>query len=391
MQAGKNSLSKWTSGSAEGRWSSLGPYYAMFPIEFARWVVERFCPKGGVVLDPFCGRGTVPYVSMVSDRLSIGCDVNPVAWLYSKTKTDPHHKLDDVLNRVENISKAIRPKDRKPETEFQKWAWTPQVLGFLNAARRELNWEERKIDRTLLGIMLGYVHAKAGGGLSNQMRQSKAMAPEYAVRWWKAARSNPPDIDASVFLRSRIEWRYDKGLPPGDHKPVIYSKSSAGKFFHDKSLPKANLVFTSPPYCGVTNYHYDNWIRLWAMGRGDASPSWAAKERYSGEQRYEDMLRAVFKTVVKKARKDAIFYIRTDARERTLIPTLDVLTEVLDYRTGYVREAEFKKPTQTALFGDKSEKPGEVDILFAPHDASIPRDFHRLDSEHGELVTGYND
>lgn len=390
MHGGRISLTKWTPGSAEGRWSSLGPYYAMFPIEFARWVVERFCPKDGVVFDPFCGRGTVPYVSMVSDRLSIGCDVNPVAWLYSKTKTDPHNRLDDVLKKIEDIKRAIRVKDRTPENEFQKWAWAPQVLGFLNAARRELDWVERKADRTLLGIMLGYVHAKAGGGLSNQMRQSKAMAPEYAVRWWKKARFDPPDIDAAAFLRGRVEWRYGKGLPPGTHKPVIYSKSSGGKFFHDASLPKANLVFTSPPYCGVTNYQYDNWIRLWAMGRGEASPSWAAKERYSGEQRYEDLLRAVFLTAAKKARKDAVFYIRTDARERTLIPTLDILSELLDYRIGYVREAEFEKPTQTALFGDKSDKPGEVDILFAPSGTVIPRGFHRLDSDYGELITGYS-
>ena len=74
-------------GTAEGRWARLGPYYAMFPVEFAREVIHNLSQCGETVLDPFCGRGTAPYVAMISGRGAVGCDVNPVAWLYAAVKT----------------------------------------------------------------------------------------------------------------------------------------------------------------------------------------------------------------------------------------------------------------------------------------------------------------
>ena len=79
-------------GTPAGRWAGLGPYYAMFPVDFAREVVDRFCPRGGKVLDPFCGRGTVPFIAQATNRKSIGIDSNPVAWVFSKAKTHPEKK-----------------------------------------------------------------------------------------------------------------------------------------------------------------------------------------------------------------------------------------------------------------------------------------------------------
>ena len=33
-----------------------------------------------------------------------------------------------------------------------------------------------------------------------------------------------------------------------------------------RGAPRAKLLLTSPPYFGVTNYHYDQWLRLWLLG-----------------------------------------------------------------------------------------------------------------------------
>ncbi|MCE2468909.1 MAG: site-specific DNA-methyltransferase, partial [Dehalococcoidia bacterium] len=90
-------------GTAESRWACLGPYYAMFPIEFTRQVVGAFSNPGDTVLDPFCGRGAAPYVAMVSGRRAVACDINPVAWLYAKAKTDPHPSFEDVSRRIGEV------------------------------------------------------------------------------------------------------------------------------------------------------------------------------------------------------------------------------------------------------------------------------------------------
>ena len=46
--------------TAESRWARFGPYYAMFPVDFAFEVVEKYSKEGvhkgmrGIILDPRC-------------------------------------------------------------------------------------------------------------------------------------------------------------------------------------------------------------------------------------------------------------------------------------------------------------------------------------------------
>ncbi len=47
---------------------------------------EMFCPQKGVVLDPFCGAGTVLLEALLSGKSAIGADANPIARLI-KAKT----------------------------------------------------------------------------------------------------------------------------------------------------------------------------------------------------------------------------------------------------------------------------------------------------------------
>ncbi len=93
----------WPPATAEGRWATFGPYYAMFPVTFVRDAVEQLCPAGGAVLDPSCGRGTVPFVASVTGRPALGIDVNAVAYVFSAAKTDPEPELAPVLTRIAEL------------------------------------------------------------------------------------------------------------------------------------------------------------------------------------------------------------------------------------------------------------------------------------------------
>src|SRR5207237_4498202 len=60
---------------------------------------------------------------------------------------------------------------------------------------------------------------------------------------------------------------------------------------------KAALVFTSPPYFRVTNYHYDQWLRLWLLGEApndDRKPG-AHRAKFEGARVNASLLpRCVF-------------------------------------------------------------------------------------------------
>ena len=353
--------------TAEGRWARFGPYYAMFPIPFAERVITRFTRIGETVIDPFCGRGTAPYIAMVYNRKGIGCDLNPVAWVYSKTKTSPWPESNEVIARIQEINEAVTADDKVPSNEFQELAFCRPVLGFVNAAKRELDWHHKRLDRTVSAILLQYLHDKKGAGLSNQLRHSRALSPKYCIRWWRAnGYENPPEIEPVRFLAQRVLWRYAKGVPKRAKCGVPEIELGQASVSLPDTTPPANLVLTSPPYSNVTNYRSDNWLRLWALGVGPDLPDWAREQKFADPVSYRHLLRDSFANTRAHTSRNAVWYIRSDARLRTKNVIAAVMAELLPDHRAYESSAPYQKQTQTALYGDHEPKPGEVDLLYMP-------------------------
>jgi len=131
---------------------------------------------------------------------------------------------------------------------------------------------------------------------------------------------------------------------------------------------KFRLLLTSPPYCGVTSYYYDQWLRLWMLGDA-AHPTrigGAWKGKFEDRQAYERLLRQAFGRSRRVLAEDAIVYVRTDARDLTLSITKRVLCDLFPEKEAEFVPAPYKKATQTSLFGDKLPKPGEFDIILRP-------------------------
>jgi DNA methylase len=367
--------------TAASRWEGLGPYYAMFPTAFADGVVGRYTRPGEAVLDPFAGRGTAVFSAAKRGRVGLGVELNPVGWVYAKTKLAPA-PLDAVLGRLEEVdeaSPAYRAEADDLPVFFRK-AFTWRVRSFLLAARERLDWRRRRIDRTAMAILLVYLHGKEGAALSNQMRQTKSLSPDYAVRWWAERGLKPPDLEPLEFLRPRLEWRYARGLPAatGSRAYLGDSVMRLPRLAHcagDADPPRATLLFTSPPYFGVTNYHYDQWLRLWLLGgRPDALRAGGHyRDKFEHRAEYRRLLRLVFERAAPLLRPDATVYVRTDRREVTYKATLEVLAEVFpDKRLrGVVRPVTGE--TQTRLFGPSAPRVGEIDLILRPRSPSRSR------------------
>jgi len=342
----------------------------MFPISFVRATVDAFCPPGGAILDPFCGRGAVPFVARVSGRPSIGFDLNAVAYVFTATKTDPEPDPVQLIKRFREIAAGVRKDDQRAQNEFQTMAWSPRVLGFLTAARRMLDWRNSRLDRTAMAFLLVHLHGKIGNAVSNQMRQSKSMAPDYAVRWWTQRGLMPPDLDPFRYFSDRVAWRYRFGVPKGARARIELGDAS-------KLLPRVRrqfkMLLTSPPYYDVTNYRVDNWIRLWMLGEG-ALPIYSNEQRYGNKQRYSEMLRSIFSSARRTLDPDAVVYVRTDSRDFTRVTTQAILSEVWPKHNSLTR-ADKPKRSQTVLFGDRGGKPGDTDFLLLPQDRPIPLGF----------------
>ena len=263
IQPHKDSQSKgiWHRSTAAGRWYGFGRYYAMFPQSFIHEAVINLTKSEETVLDPFCGRGNGPFAAAVLGRYALGIDVNPIAWLYAATKLQPALTPERVTARLFEIGRARRPIDRRSHSRFETMAWAPAVRALLKAARRELDWRDSVVDRTLMAFITLHMQDKQGAGLSNVMSPTIAYSPTYAVKWWtEKGFLRPPDVDPVTMLKDKIRRRYQHGVPAQASGTVLLGDSR--QELQQQNPADAALLVTSPPYCGVTDYWNDHWIRL---------------------------------------------------------------------------------------------------------------------------------
>jgi len=360
--------------TAESRWARFGPYYAMFPVDFAFEVVEKYSKRGDYIIDPFAGRCSSVYAGSVLGRNSFGIEINPVGWLYGLVKLNPADKKK-VINRLLDIYDKRDSYSKKLNSlpEFYRICYCDEVLKFLLCARNNLNWKYKHIDATLMSVLLAYLHAKRGEGLSNQMRMTKSMGMNYSVQWWKSnGMGKPPEINPYDLIQKKIEWRYEKGRPilTSDSRVMCGDSSKLLPYIMKKNIKariKYSLLFTSPPYCSITNYHADQWLRLWLLGYSEKPQS--QKEMYRGrfvdKQGYYNLLDIVFGYCAQMMKRRSTVYVRTDKREFTLKATTEILKKHFPKHDMQIIEKPLatETKTQTKLFGDKSMKPGEVDII----------------------------
>jgi DNA modification methylase len=370
-----NGKFKRDSSNAIGRWAAVGPYYAMFPLEFAFDVVNEYSKQGQLVLDPFAGRASSVYAAATQKRQGLGIEINPVGWVYAQAKLNPAPQ-QDVENRLKSLISISEEFSQQPEelTDFFQMCYSEKVLNFLLTAREHLDWKKNQVDCTLMVFLLIYLHGKLGEGLSNQMRQAKAMWPSYSIQWWQNQKlTNPPEILIEEFLLKRIKWRYNKGTP----KVTEHSKVELGdstqilpnfvEAVNNNQQKQCSLLFTSPPYQGVTNYHVDQWLRLWLLGDPPKLKYDEKKHRgkFSSKEAYRELLDSVFKSVSKIMSENSTIYVRTSAREFTFKTTIEILRKYFPPSswTETITSEPFVRKTQTHLFGDSREKPGEKDII----------------------------
>ena len=325
----------WHPRSAERRWYGFGRYFAMFPPFFAYDAVSGLTRPGEGVLDPFCGRGNGSFVATVSGRPSLAVDVNPVAWLFTAVKMQPEPRPDRILERLEDLRRARRPSDGRARSEFERMAWAAPVRSMLWAARRELDWRGSITDRTLMGFLALHMQDKLGAGMSNSLWPTVACSPRYAVKWWKSrGLREPPEIDPVALLGDKVRRRYLYGTPK--QAVGVARLGDSRRVLRRRWRDRATLLMTSPPYCGVTDYWNDHWIRLWVLGYS-MTKDWGRSRRFANLGEYRAMVVEVLMQCRRHLTSDATILIRSDARRHTWRACLNAMRTVWPEERVYVR------------------------------------------------------
>ncbi|MFN3740603.1 MAG: DNA methyltransferase [Thermodesulfovibrionales bacterium] len=94
---------------------SIHPYPAMMIPQIAGRLITQYARPHAIILDPFCGSGSVLLEAFIRSYYSYGIDINPLSHLISKVKTTPinplvlHEELEKILKRIRAIKRVEIP------------------------------------------------------------------------------------------------------------------------------------------------------------------------------------------------------------------------------------------------------------------------------------------
>ncbi len=354
------------------RFHSICPYFAMFPETFVRRNVLAWSKRDDVIFDPFSGRGTTVFESIINGRRALGCDTNPVAVCLSKAKADPP-TLKDVARRLDVLEKGsarFTSKANELTDEFFTLCFHEETLFQLLFLMKRLKWRSDKTDCFIAALALGCLHGESHRTdlcFSNRMPRTISTKPAYSVRWWRAKGCVPPKRDVFSILRACAEYRYHSRVPDQRGRVVEGDVRRASTLLRSYRK-KVKLVITSPPYLDITDYHEDQWLRLWFLG-GAAKPisGQGKDDRHRRVEAYWQFLQEAWKGIVPLLQDSAQIVIRIGG---TRLDQEELQTGLLESLNSTGRRFKLMESRQTDIKNGQRRTFQPV-----PKKASVEHDF----------------
>jgi len=238
----------------------LHPYMGKFIPQLVEIFLRKFEPK--LVYDPFCGSGTTLVEANVLGIDSIGVDISAFNVLLSRVKTFKydmtllHKELFDILHRLSEYRKKFstdKTLSKKFDTDnnyFKEW--------YSEQARKEL--------LCYLSLIKYYRAQGLMKVILSRSARSARLVTHYDLDFPKRPQREPyychkhgrtcyPVQEAYKFLRRYTIDTFNRikefnSIRTDAKVTVIHGDS------RKVHLPKdIDLVFTSPPYVGLIDYH----------------------------------------------------------------------------------------------------------------------------------------
>ena len=286
----------------------------LHPVTASRLIEKLGKPKG-VVLDPFCGSGTVLVEARLQGATARGTDVNPLAIRLARLKTRGVPEVErkaivDAAKWVEqHVTRRRETKARVTHRYEQEDVdlFEPHVLLELDSLRDGLDLVEPQALREDVELAFSAILTKVsrrrgdtGGGTHLEKRR---LAPGYVARLF-VAKAEELARALQVF-----EERLPRDAPPADvHADDARTLGTIGASVID-------LIVTSPPYAATYDYvdHHDvrlRWLRLRADRFGKlelgARRDYARLDSRGAKLRWHDELGRALIGMARALRPDAM-------------------------------------------------------------------------------------
>lgn len=278
---------------------------------------EKYCPKDGVVLDPFCGAGTVLLEALLNGKNAIGADANPIARLISDAKTQyiPADILRKELNLI--IRKAKKNSNNSTPDFPNKDYWfslhVQKQLTHLLYAIKKVKDKRIKVffmvcfsniikkvsyadPRIYVPVKLNPERFSDKPDIYQKMRIKIDSLMEIDV-YEKFRQVSSENIQRMDTLSALVESNCSSRVISKDARKLT-SRLGGKDLLGDETV---DLVLTSPPYAGAQKYIRSSRLSLNWFGMGDPDSIRNLESHNIGREDFAQKDRIIVETGIKEA------------------------------------------------------------------------------------------
>jgi DNA modification methylase len=252
----------WNFEKADTKYCTHGiyKYPAMMVAPIVKRLMEKYAVLGeSIILDPFCGSGSVLVESVLHDCESYGIDINPLALLLAKVKTTPID-TESLIEEYKGFGKfrnKKHPTIKSPDFFNIDFWFKPDVIKKLQIIKNWVNALEDEKISDFFKIAFAETVRTTSNTRNGEFKLFRM--PE------KQLAKHTPDVyltfEKVVNHNIQKMEQFNDACPRKPKKPVILPEDSRTK----TSIPsrKIDLIITSPPYGDSrTTVAYGQFSRL---------------------------------------------------------------------------------------------------------------------------------
>jgi hypothetical protein len=249
---------------------SMCSYQGKMKPALAHHLIECFSKQGDVVVDPFSGCGTIPFEACRMGRAGYGIDISGLGHVLTlgKVGKTSRAKVSALLEDLEEFISSYRVtnSDQASAAAIKFNSSIPDYFHVdtfreVIAARHFFleRWDSGPEWALLYSCTLHLLHGNRPYALS---RNSHPVTPYSPTGPFEYRPLMPRLLDKLERLKTDL-----------NSADLAHGGSAQGDCTQiwPASIPKANVIITSPPFFASTRFYMTNWMRFWFTGweRGD--------------------------------------------------------------------------------------------------------------------------
>lgn len=217
------------------------PYRGKISAIDSKQIIEQL-PKNGVLLDPFCGSGTILYEAKKHGLHIVGVDSNPIAIQIAKAKFSELN-LEKSIQKIKSIHSKISLEKNKNMPEKAKRYFhektANEIMGFLKFYDQFTDYEKAAFLGTICLVARG-----CNGYKWSSTQIGKIAEKQQYINFYEK------------FIKKIKKHHYPIDI--NDSKIILSDTRNISNFLEKNSI---DYVYTSPPYFDALDYT-SNYTRI---------------------------------------------------------------------------------------------------------------------------------